>query len=109
MFRLPLPARRAGATPSPASPASPALPAFPARCVGPDPHDQGRPGPSEVVVIVVIAVLASALTVTGTPAPAVRDVLGAAGLVALGVLLALRGGSRVSRLVIRGLQAGSQA
>ncbi|MGY1438665.1 hypothetical protein [Streptomyces reniochalinae] len=99
MFRLPLPARCAGPTPSPASPA---------HCVEPKPFDQGRPGPSEVVVVVVIAVLASALTVTGTPPSAVRDVLGAAGLVALGVLLALRGGSRVGRLVIRGLRVGSQ-
>ncbi|WP_369204764.1 hypothetical protein [Streptomyces sp. PU-14G] len=97
MSRLPFPARCAGASPSPA------------RCVGPRPYDRGGPGPSDVVVIVVIAVLASALTVAGMPPSAILDVLGAAGLVALGVLLALRGGSRVGRLAIRGLQAASQA
>jgi hypothetical protein len=73
-------------------------------CVEPKPPYGHRLSTPDVVVIVVIAVLASVLAVGGLPPSAILDVLGVAGLVALGVLLTLRGGSKLGRLVIHGMR-----
>ncbi|MBQ1122982.1 hypothetical protein [Streptomyces sp. B15] len=82
------------------------LPSLPC-CVEPRLPDRHRLSTPDVVVIVVITVLASMLAVGGLPPSAILDVLGVASVVALGVLVALRGGSRLSHLVIRGMQVSS--
>jgi hypothetical protein len=64
----------------------------PARCVV---HGEScRPSLPDAVVIIVITVLACVLSVRGLEPPSVMAVLGGAGAVAAGTLLALRGGSR---------------
>ncbi|WP_326691726.1 MULTISPECIES: hypothetical protein [unclassified Streptomyces] len=76
----------------------------PACCVESKLPDRHRLSTPDVVVIVVIAVLASVLAAGGLSPSAILDVLGVAGLVALGVLLTLRGGSKLGRLVIQGMR-----
>ena len=75
-------------------------------CVESRPADRHRLSTPDVVVVIVIAVLASVLAAGGLTPPAILEVLGVAGFVALGVLLTLRGGSGLGRLVIQGMRVG---
>lgn len=74
----------------------------PARCVVHDGTCRHRPSAPDVVVIVVITVLACGLSVSGLAPASIFAVLGGAGLVAAGTLMALHGGSqRLGRMVVR--------
>ncbi|MFF9315840.1 hypothetical protein ACF1BS_33730 [Streptomyces sp. NPDC014748] len=64
---------------------------FPSRCVVHDASRTHRPSAPEVVIIVVITVLACGLSASGLEPSSIVAVLGGAGLVAAGTLLALRG------------------
>lgn len=74
----------------------------PARCVVHDQTCRHRPSVPDAVVIVVIAVLACGLSASGLDPASVLAVLGGAGVVAAGTLMALPGQShRLSRTVVR--------
>lgn len=81
----------------------------PARCVKPDPSDRRQMSVSDVVIVVVITVLACVLAVSGMPPSVILGVLGGAGFVAVGVLVALRAGSGLGRLMVRVVQASPLA
>ncbi|MHA4820343.1 hypothetical protein ACXZ65_39035 [Streptomyces aculeolatus] len=81
----------------------------PARCIGPDPSGRRQMSASDVVIVVVVTVLACVLAAFGMPPSAILGVLGGAGLVAVGVLIALRADSGLGRLLVRVVQASSPA
>ncbi|MFF5189401.1 hypothetical protein ACFY30_37500 [Streptomyces sp. NPDC000345] len=78
----------------------------PARCVVHGGSCPQRPSMPDAVVIVVITVLACWLSVSGLELSSVLAVLGGAGAVAVGTMMALRGGGqRLGHRLVRVVHA----
>lgn len=77
----------------------------PTRCVVDSGFYRQRPSMPDALVIVVIAVLACGLSASGLGLSSVLAVLGSAGAVSAGTLVALRGGRELGPMVVRVVHA----